>query len=442
MKIPLKFSITRQELYDLVWSKQLGQVADELGIKKTDLCTLCLCNDVPRPSSLFWRHKAIGKPEEPEPLPEPDRNPEFEVNPDLVRINDPALRKETVLQIMRVGSSRLFKVREDLMGCHKLVSRTRKIRMASKKRKLEETPRTESTLDIGVSKPNIRRALLLFDALLKGLEGLGYWVGITEERYRNTTVIEVMGLKIQVSIREYDSIQVLEKYTKERSPDLPGDPIERRRIKLEPSGRLRFEIFYSEKGFGGRNTCYQQEQISETKVTPMEKRLKQVAVTVISVAARAIQEKAWRKKREEEEWEATKRKQEEEREATKRKQEEEREASKRKQEEERRRKAKWLEIMIEQVKVNSLIDESENWAKSNRLRDYIKAKKADYIDRGAKISPKSAAGKWIKWATDQADRLDPLKKSPPSLLDDEDKYSPTPKPKVDINQLVLDYFNR
>jgi hypothetical protein len=260
---------------------------------------------------------------------------------------------------------------------------------------------------------------LLFDALLKGLEGLGYWVGITEERYRNTTVIEVMGLKIQVSIREYDSIQVLEKYTKERSPDLPGDPIERRRIKLEPSGRLRFEIFYSEKGFGGRNTCYQQEQISETKVTPMEKRLKQVAVTVISVAARAIQEKAWRKKREEEEWEATKRK----------------------QEEERRRKAKWLEIMIEQVKVNSLIDESENWAKSNRLRDYIKAKKADYIDRGAKISPKSAAGKWIKWATDQADRLDPLKKSPPSLLDDEDKYSPTPKPKVDINQLVLDYFN-
>lgn len=431
MKIPLKFSITRQELYDLVWSKQLGQVADELGIKKTDLCHLCWRNKVPRPSSLFWRHKSIGKPEEPDPLPEPDRNPEFEVNPDLVRINDPAFRKETVLQIMRVGSSRLFKVREDLMGCHKLVSRTRKIRMASKKRKLEETPRTDSTLAITVSKPNIRRALLLFDALLKGFEGLGYSVGIIEDRYSSATVIEIMGLKIEVLIREYDSIRVLEKYTKERSPDLPGDPIERRRIKLEPSGRLRFEIFYSEKGFGGRNTCYQQEQISETKVTPMEKRLKQVAVTVISVAARAIQEKAWRKKCEEEEWEATKRKQEE-----------ELEARKREEEKEMTRKLKWLKIMIEKVKVISLIDKSENWAKSNRLRDYIKAQKEDYIARGVTIGPKSDAGKWLKWATDQADRLDPFKKSPPSLLDDEDKYSPTPKPKVDINQLVLDYLNR
>jgi hypothetical protein len=163
----------------------------------------------------------------------------------------------------------------------------------------------------------------------------------------------------------------------------------------------------------------------------MEKRLKQVAVTVISVAARAIQEKAWRKKREEEEWEATKRKQEE-----------ELEARKREEEKEMTRKLKWLEIMVEKVKVDSLIDKSENWAKSKRLRDYIKAKKADYISQGVTIGPKSDAGKWLKWATDQADRLDPFKKSPPSLLDDEDKYSPTPKPKVDINQLVLDYLNR
>jgi hypothetical protein len=412
MKIPLQFSILRKALYDLVWSKTLDKASEELGITKVDLGYLCGRNKVPMPSSLYWRHKAIGKPEEPMPLPNPEQNPEIEIQKDLVRIHDPALRKETVLQLMRVGSSRLFKVREDLMGCHKFVSRTRKVRMASKKQKMLETPITEGTLDIRVSEPNIRRALLLFDALLKGFESLGYWVGFTDDHHRNT-VIEVMGLKIEVWIREYASIRVLEKYTEKPPPDLPGDPIERRRIKLEPSGRLRFEIFYSEKGFGGRNTCSQQEQISETKATPMEKRLKQVAVTVISVAARAIQEKAWRKKREEEEWEATKRKQEE-----------EREASKRKQEEERRRKAKWLEIMIEQVKVNSLIDESEDWAKSNRLREYIKAKKADYVSRGVSIGPNSDAGKWLKWASDQADRLDPLTKSPPSILDDADKYRP------------------
>ena len=431
MKIPLKFSITRQELYDLVWSQQLGLAADELGIKKTDLRYLCLGNKVPRPSSLFWRHKDIGKPEEPTPLPEPDKNPELEVQPDLVRINDPTLRKETVLQLMRIGSSNLFKVREDFMGCHKLVSRTRKPRTASKKQNLQETQKTEGTLAIDVYQANRRRALLLFDAILKGFESLGYRVGITEEPYRNFTVIEVMGLKIQVSIREYDSIRVLEKKRDEHLYAEYGIEKERKRIELVPSGRLRFEISYAEYGFDRRYTCHQYEQISETKSTPMEKRLKQVAVTVISVAARAIQEKAWRKKREEEEWEATKRKQEE-----------ELEARKREEEKEMTRKLKWLEIMVEKVKVDSLIDKSENWAKSKRLRDYIKAKKADYISQGVTIGPKSDAGKWLKWATDQADRLDPFKKSPPSLLDDEDKYSPTPKPKVDINQLVLDYLNR
>jgi len=420
MKIPLRFTITRQELYDLVWSKQLGMVADELGIKKTDLCHLCWHNDVPRPTSLYWRRKAIGKPEEPTPLPNPDVNPEFEVQPNLVRIHDPALRKETVLQIMRVGASNLFKVREDLMGCHKLVSQTRKTLMASKKQKMLGTSQKEGTLAIGVSQPNIRRAFLLFDALLKGLEGLGYRVGIEGDRYRNITVIEVMGLKIEVSIREYGSIHVLERCKQERSPDLPGEPIERRRIELLPSGRLRFEIFYSEQGFDGRNTCYEHQLIPETKATPMEKRLKEVAVTIITIAVQCIEQKAWKKKRDEE------------------KLKEELEARKLAEEKEMTRKLKWLEIMIEKTKVISLINKSEDWAKSHRLRAYIEAQKADYIARGVNIGPRSKAGKWLKWATEQADRLDPLKKSPPSLLDKEDEYNPKPEPKVDIEQVVLD----
>jgi len=402
MKIPLQFSITRKALYELVWSKQLGMAADELGIKKTDLRYLCLGNKVPRPSSLFWRHKDIGKPEEPTPLPEPDKNPEFEVQPDLVRINDPTLRKETVLQLMRIGSSNLFKVREDFMGCHKLVSRTRKPRTASKKQKLQETQKTEGTLAIDVDQANSRRALLLFDAILKGFESLGYRVGITEEPYRNFTVIEVMGLKIQVSIREYDSIRVLEKKRDEHLYAEYGIEKERKRIELVPSGRLRVEISYAEYGFDRSYTCHQQGQISETKSTPMEMRLKQVAVAVIEVAAQAIQQKAWRKIREEEKWEERKRK----------------------VEEDKRRAQIWKQIQVEQALVDLMISDSEDWAKSNQLRDYIKAKKADYVSRGASIGPKSDAGKWLKWASDQADRLDPLTKSPPSILDDADEYRP------------------
>lgn len=401
MKIPVRFIITRQELYDLVWSKQFGPAAAELGIRKVELRGLCLWNKVPRPSSLFWRHKAIGKPEDPKPLPNPEKNPEIEIQPGLLRVEDPSLRKEAVLQMIRIGASNLFTVREDLRGCHKLVVRTRSKRIPSTKQNMLDTPEIQGSLAIGVSTPNIRRALLLFDAILKGFEGLGYWVGFTDD-HRKRTVIEVMGLQIQVSIREYDSIRVLEKKRDEHLYAEYGIEKERKRIELVPSGRLRVEIYYSEQGFYGKNTCYQHEQISETKATPMEKRLKQVAFAVIAAAAQAIEQKAWRKKREEEEWEARKRK----------------------EEEERRRAARWEKIQIEQARVDALIDESEDWAKSNRLRDYINVKEADYLSRGVNIGPKSDAGKWLKWASDQADRLDPLAKSPPSILDDEDEYSP------------------
>lgn len=72
------------------------------------------------------------------------------------------------------------------------------------------------------------------------------------------------------------------------------------------------------------------------------------------------------------------------------------------------REAKLAKIRKEQERVDRLIAESERWAKSHRLRDYIKAKMARTEAQGKDVGPNSAAGKWRKWALEQADRLDPL----------------------------------
>jgi hypothetical protein len=37
---------------------------------------------------------------------------------------------------------------------------------------------------------------------------------------------------------------------------------------------------------------------------------------------------------------------------------------------------------------------------------------------GQSVEPKSPFGEWILWAERQADRLDPLKESPPSIIDE------------------------
>lgn len=77
----------------------------------------------------------------------------------------------------------------------------------------------------------------------------------------------------------------------------------------------------------------------------------------------------------------------------------------------------------EQRRVDELLANAEAWHKSEKLRAYINAymelvKKAVKM-AGTKIHPKSEIGRWETWAKQQADRLDPLVKSPPSILDDE-----------------------
>jgi len=286
MKIPLRFTITRQELYNLVWSKTLAKASEELGISKAGLCGLCCWNKVPCPTSLYWRRKAIGKPEEAKPLPHPEKNPDIEIQPGLLTVRDPALRKEAAQEMIRIASSKLFKVGTDLRGCHRLVSRSRQLLLKATYSEKGMVRAFGGCLEIIVSKGNIRRALLLMDAIVKGFEGLGYKVGFKDERMRET-VVEVMGLKVIFKIREYWSIKELENTNADPLAGQYGVPVDRRRIELVPTGRLRIEIEYYQEGFGGRPICWLKDQVSETKATPMEERLTQFAITIINTVARA-----------------------------------------------------------------------------------------------------------------------------------------------------------
>ena len=48
---------------------------------------------------------------------------------------------------------------------------------------------------------------------------------------------------------------------------------------------------------------------------------------------------------------------------------------------------------------------------------YIDAVIEKHVKEHCNIKPDSEMAKWVKWANEQADRLDPLKESPPSVLD-------------------------
>jgi hypothetical protein len=67
---------------------------------------------------------------------------------------------------------------------------------------------------------------------------------------------------------------------------------------------------------------------------------------------------------------------------------------------------------MEQERVRALIASAENWRIARNIRDYILE-----VERGDSMIPPEERALYIKWALDQADRIDPLKQSPPSILD-------------------------
>lgn len=61
---------TRQELYDLVWSKPMTTVAAQFGVSGSYMARVCAVLRVPRPQRGYWAKLAVGKAPSKPPLPE------------------------------------------------------------------------------------------------------------------------------------------------------------------------------------------------------------------------------------------------------------------------------------------------------------------------------------------------------------------------------------
>lgn len=54
-------TLTRQELYDLVWSTPMTKLAENFGISDASLAKVCDRHRVPRPPRGYWAKKEAGK---------------------------------------------------------------------------------------------------------------------------------------------------------------------------------------------------------------------------------------------------------------------------------------------------------------------------------------------------------------------------------------------
>lgn len=80
---------------------------------------------------------------------------------------------------------------------------------------------------------------------------------------------------------------------------------------------------------------------------------------------------------------------------------------------ERRRVELRQQVEEERADLDALLTEAKNWQKAQNLRAYIAAVEALPVKR----KNRKKRANWVAWAYEQADRQDPLKDSPPSILD-------------------------
>jgi hypothetical protein len=73
----MSITLTREQLYQRVWTDPIDRICSELGLSNVGLRKLCLRHDIPVPPRGYWAKKKVGKRVRQSPLP-PRRNSERE----------------------------------------------------------------------------------------------------------------------------------------------------------------------------------------------------------------------------------------------------------------------------------------------------------------------------------------------------------------------------
>jgi len=368
--------IKREEIYDKVWSKPMIHLCKEYGLSDNGLRKICRKLNVPLPAPGYWQKLQYGKAIKQPSLPEFDGVKEVII---YKKTEIPIIDKEfhSKIQLM-IAQEQLpenqVKVSKTLEKPHPWVVKAKKAMQPDDPYRYEKclTSRRES-LDIFVSPANLNRALCIMDALIKALETRKHKVFINTDK--NTTSVDILGQVLDITLRENLKCTITEDRFGPKNSLIPnGDLVLRIRNDLG---------YYRTRWTDGK------EQKLEDKINSF--------IEGLYKAVLWEREFDLKREREHREWEEKRRKQEE------------------------TRKLKEQE----QAKLNNLKKNAADWHQSRTLRAYIKAATNTYIANSGKIEPGSDFEKWQTWANQQADRLDPLVESQPSILDhkiDEDLY--------------------
>lgn len=188
-------TLTREELYALVWSEPTSKVAARYGISDRGLGKLCEREGIPVPPRGWWAKKAAGKRLEQPELPpnQPGQHKHLTFNGPRPQPAAPAEAPPEPPEILfeRQPENEIAVDPEGRIT-HPLVSEAGfGLRKATPDYDgIRHSPR--GCLDIRVSRDSIQRALLIMQALLRAFERRGYSVEVKDGK----TFVTVLGERL------------------------------------------------------------------------------------------------------------------------------------------------------------------------------------------------------------------------------------------------------
>ncbi|WP_321968628.1 hypothetical protein [Paraburkholderia tropica] len=188
--------VTREKLYELVWSEPMLKIAARYGVSSSYLARVCTRLRVPRPARGYWAKLAAGLhskiPELPESRPGEDR---FWNRDGYVTATD-LPQPLVALELPRRGRRGKAEVRRQRHSQHSLVRGARELfesgRVSSYSHPQYLKPAKKLLLDLAVTKAGLDHALAFANQLFLELEEHGHRVAIAprEQRLRRAAIEE------------------------------------------------------------------------------------------------------------------------------------------------------------------------------------------------------------------------------------------------------------
>ncbi len=418
--MPINYiTLSRQQLYDMVWSKPMSSLAKEFGLTDSGLAKRCRAVDVPIPYRGYWARKAAGQKPSQTPLPkyrrsavanDSDNKPQrptapapkpierdgpeptyhFEARAPLTEKPITALPPEQQALAARLEASPP-KVRADLRGAHAAIRRTAVHLNAQKVKDFDwkTGERAGPIVRVTVDPPSIHRALRIADAVLRAAEDLGwsfqapprerdpYRPRYRDDEYQGPVwgLIMVDGEPLQVTVTERQR-QVPHKLTDSEKRDRARDQGFRTRPwDLAPTGNLRVNLADTD----GR--------VFKTIADRAKHRLDDHLPDVLhAILDHALAQKRWREQR--------------------------------RREEQVQREREHLEHLASQRREahSKLIAELERqagaWYRARLLRRYVLAARRQLGTHRIAVNLQGQSVDFFDWASEYVDQLDPLSPAP------------------------------